>query len=113
MEGAEVRGNADVHQPDLAAGVIVQERFHIHAGDEARPDDFGAVDLSGVENPFFVDVVISGVTDDHQVLAGSGIKLIDNVGAVPVVCEVEADRTLGLGELLGGADRQHAAREDN
>jgi len=69
-------------QPDSAIRVITKKPIVHFARKIARPDNFGCVDIGGVEDPLFVDAVVGAIANEDDVLSRFRLEIVQKIGAV-------------------------------
>ena len=86
---------ADVEEPDLAIGEIVDEGGVGGFAEGAGPDDLRVFEIGGVVDPFIVEKMARVVLDEDQVAAGVKLRILgDQVGSA---------EAKGIGGRRGGS----------
>src|SRR5579885_1703772 len=80
-ENRNISGFRD-HQPDGAIGIVGKETVVDRAGEIARPDDFGSINIRTVENPFLMNAVIRAVADKNDVLSRGSFQRVFELLAI-------------------------------
>lgn len=68
------RPTVGVYRPHASILKICKQRGRIDARDFARPYDLGVINISPIENPFGMDIVVRRVMHNHQLFAGHLFK---------------------------------------
>ena len=58
------------HDPDVPIVKIIEQRLEWYARDFAGPDQLRVIDIGDIVDPFIESIMIGGVMNDHQLVAG-------------------------------------------
>ena len=98
-------------KPDFAILEIVEQFFVLRLAQFTRPEDFCAINIRTVENPFIVDAEIVFIVADHyEMLAGFGLEFLQNERSAYVTGAGPIERIALF--VNGGRDRAEKKQND-
>jgi hypothetical protein len=98
-------------KPNFAIFEIVEQVFVLRLAQFARPEDFCAINIRTVENPFIVDAEIVFIVADHdEMLAGFGLEFLQNERSAYVTGAGPVERIALF--VNGGRDRAEKKQND-